>query len=179
MWRTRKERNEHYRKHRLTILAYQKWWRKEGRSQEQKDKERERGRVYREKNKERLYEYSRKREQRPERKEQRRLAKQRYRKKWRKKLSEAMRLYLANKRATGHSAGLVTKDFVARLLRLQKSRCAICQVGLKQYHLDHIHPLSRGGPHTKENLQILCVSCNCTKRDIPPDEFMRSLGRLL
>lgn len=30
-------------------------------------------------------------------------------------------------------------------------------------HIDHIVPVSRGGQNNKENLQLLCVSCNTSK----------------
>ncbi len=30
--------------------------------------------------------------------------------------------------------------------------------------LDHVKPLSRGGVHSRENVQLLCVSCNSRKR---------------
>jgi 5-methylcytosine-specific restriction endonuclease McrA len=30
-------------------------------------------------------------------------------------------------------------------------------------HVDHILPLAAGGTHTKDNLRILCPSCNCSR----------------
>jgi len=33
----------------------------------------------------------------------------------------------------------------------------------KRLSLDHIKPYSLGGPDTFENLQTLCLSCNCKK----------------
>lgn len=34
-----------------------------------------------------------------------------------------------------------------------------------QATLDHVIPLSKGGPHTEENAQTLCHECNSAKRD--------------
>lgn len=43
--------------------------------------------------------------------------------------------------------------------------CAYCLDPAK--HFDHVVPLSRGGPHTIENLVPSCVRCNTTKNNIP------------
>jgi hypothetical protein len=36
-----------------------------------------------------------------------------------------------------------------------------------QLHVDHVHPSSKGGPSTLENLQTLCQQCNIGKSDLP------------
>lgn len=41
-------------------------------------------------------------------------------------------------------------------------RCARCG-STKRLGLDHIEPVSKGGPDTLENLQVLCLSCNSAK----------------
>lgn len=41
-------------------------------------------------------------------------------------------------------------------------RCAFCKKK-KKLEMDHIHPLSKGGHHIKENIQGLCRSCNASK----------------
>lgn len=42
-------------------------------------------------------------------------------------------------------------------------RCAKCGRTVKQFHLDHRRPLSRGGRHTLRNIQLLCARCNLKK----------------
>lgn len=56
-----------------------------------------------------------------------------------------------------------TKEWRA-ILRKQKERCAECGVkgGLQR---DHIVPLSKGGSDFAFNIQGLCKTCNCEKKD--------------
>ena len=39
-------------------------------------------------------------------------------------------------------------------------------------NLDHIIPISQGGPHVADNLQCLCRTCNVLKGTMPMDSFM-------
>jgi len=43
--------------------------------------------------------------------------------------------------------------------------CNLCRVAVDKTvgHVDHVIPLARGGPHSQENLQILCGPCNLKK----------------
>ena len=41
-------------------------------------------------------------------------------------------------------------------------------------HLDHIIPLSKGGPHLLSNVQTLCRKCNLEKSDMMPDEINKT-----
>lgn len=45
-------------------------------------------------------------------------------------------------------------------------------------HIDHIVPLSRGGPHAYENLQLICRKCNIAKSDMTETEFSEWAKRL-
>lgn len=85
--------------------------------------------------------------------------------------------YRARKRgAIGRHSGAD----IALLMRLQRGKCACCHVGIKScYHIDHILPLVLGGANGKENLQLLCPTCNTTKGSKDPIRFAQQLGRLL
>lgn len=47
--------------------------------------------------------------------------------------------------------------------------CPYCGDPVKE--IDHIHPLSKGGEHSLENLQMLCLDCNRSKHDMTDEEF--------
>ena len=76
--------------------------------------------------------------------------------------------------------GRLPKGTVSNLLALQKNRCAACKKQLcGKYHVDHVVPLSRGGTHSKGNVQLLCPACNVRKSAKMPERFMREMGFLL
>ena len=57
----------------------------------------------------------------------------------------------------------------------QDWRCVYCNAdvsGKGKPHLDHIIPVSRGGSADRENLQILCVSCNYSKSTFMPGPWL-------
>lgn len=60
----------------------------------------------------------------------------------------------------------VYNDFEAQdwmgLLEKYGRECLACGE-TKPLTMDHIIPLSKNGPHTKSNIQPLCLSCNCLK----------------
>ena len=69
---------------------------------------------------------------------------------------------------------------VDRIRVSQKDKCAFCKTKLKGLgHIDHIIALSKGGTNWPRNLQLLCVQCNCSKKDKDPIDFARREGRLL
>jgi rubrerythrin len=62
----------------------------------------------------------------------------------------------------------------------QKWKCAICRSDVKEkFHIDHIYPLSKGGEHKKENIQILCPLCNVKKASKDPIDYMQQVGYLI
>lgn len=59
--------------------------------------------------------------------------------------------------------------------------CPYCGV-LDSTHIDHIVPLSKGGLHCFDNLQIICKDCNVSKLDRSEEEFfawVRRIGELI
>lgn len=63
--------------------------------------------------------------------------------------------------------GAVISDDVLALekqFRLSMTECANCKT-TDRLSLDHIIPLSKGGPHDPSNWQCLCMPCNSAKRD--------------
>lgn len=66
----------------------------------------------------------------------------------------------------------VAKGTIRELETLQLGTCVFCPADiLQKRHIDHIVPLARGGLHVRENLQILCPRCNCSKGAKTNEEF--------
>ena len=66
-------------------------------------------------------------------------------------------------------------------LRNRSKICHLCGIRMKRHgkypggkNLDHIIPLSIGGPHTKENLRYICAECNCNRPSDGSDIAMLS-----
>jgi 5-methylcytosine-specific restriction endonuclease McrA len=76
--------------------------------------------------------------------------------------------------------GNLSPDIHARLMQLQKGKCAVCRTSLRDIrpHLDHIMPIAKGGPNTDDNAQLLCPTCNLTKSAKHPVDFMQERGYL-
>lgn len=83
-------------------------------------------------------------------------------------------------RRDGRKIGKLPYGTIPQIRKLQRDKCAICQISLKEgSHLDHIVPLAKGGKHEPRNLQLLCKPCNLRKSDRDPITHMQSLGKLL
>ena len=71
-------------------------------------------------------------------------------------------------------------DSLETYLRLQNYKCnnPFCRVDLttqpRNFHVDHVFPIAKGGAHSKDNIQLLCVSCNLRKSDSHWIEFLQS-----
>lgn len=101
--------------------------------------------------------------------------------KWRKEHPEQVQVWVRNRRAKlkGLQGSHTHQDILA-LLKAQGCLCVYCRTDIRHsFQVDHIFPLSKGGRNDKENLQLLCKSCNLRKRARDPIEFAQSLGRLI
>lgn len=78
-------------------------------------------------------------------------------------------------RAARHNRGKgkLTSAEVKAKYNQQRGLCAYCLQSIgKDYHLDHIHPISRGGVNLPINIVIACPQCNISKRDRTVDEWL-------
>lgn len=100
---------------------------------------------------------------------------------YRKNNPEKSAARVRNRRARKQaSEGAHTSADILRLLTLQRHKCAYCKACVKKdYHVDHIIALSRGGRNDASNLQILCPTCNLRKHVKCPIEFAQENGMLI
>lgn len=64
---------------------------------------------------------------------------------------------------------------LGRLYHEQRGVCGHCGLGVlfEVFTVDHVRPLSKGGPHLKWNLQIAHQGCNSAKSDTLRPGFAR------
>jgi 5-methylcytosine-specific restriction endonuclease McrA len=74
--------------------------------------------------------------------------------------------------------GEFSAEDIERIRRQQGGKCASCRKK-RALAIDHIRPISRGGSNSPSNLQLLCKSCNSSKKDRDPIDWMQSRGFLL
>lgn len=86
---------------------------------------------------------------------------------WYQKNKETAFALVAKRRAQRVNAGgSYTADDVYELLAKQRVKCNLCGTSIgKQFHRDHIIPLSKGGTNYISNIQLLCPTCNLKKHD--------------
>ncbi len=92
---------------------------------------------------------------------------------WKQKHPDSYKAHLARQgaiRRMGRQLAGVTKcreaDALIKQWALQPTfECYYCKgtFPLAQLHVDHFHPLSRGGKHEADNLRRSCASCNMSK----------------
>lgn len=103
-----------------------------------------------------------------------------YHRKWTKNNPGKVKAKADQYRAKKKAGGKYTDEDVKRLYKAQKGKCYYCgkKVG-KDYTIDHVIPLNRGGSNTPENIVIACRHCNCSKQDKLPHEWSGNGGKLL
>lgn len=70
--------------------------------------------------------------------------------------------------------GRFTVDDIAAIRCEQDGCCYYCGCALREYHIDHMIPISRGGTHWPDNLALTCPTCNLKKGAKTADEFIVS-----
>lgn len=100
---------------------------------------------------------------------------------WAARNPEKRRVNNHNRRARKlENGGELSLGLAARLLKLQRGKCACCKRPLgDNFHRDHIMPLALGGTNTDDNIQLLCAPCNLQKHIKHPIDFMQQRGFLL
>jgi 5-methylcytosine-specific restriction endonuclease McrA len=99
---------------------------------------------------------------------------------WKIKNKEAVCAQEHRRRALkAEVGGNHTAKDIKSIFTLQKGKCPVCAVRLKNYHIDHVYPLCLGGSNAASNLQLLCQNCNLKKSKKHPIDFMRENGFLL
>lgn len=84
------------------------------------------------------------------------------------------RAYESKRRARKLAAGGngYTDEDVAAQMKRQKGRCYWCgEKAGKDYHVDHVFPIGKGGTDSPDNIVIACRACNLKKHVKLPHEF--------
>lgn len=69
--------------------------------------------------------------------------------------------------------GSFTKFDIDDLYLKQRGSCPYCFKNLKkEFHIDHIKPISKGGTNWPDNLQLTCPTCNMQKAALSHEEFL-------
>lgn len=99
--------------------------------------------------------------------------------KWQKANPEAVRIHSHTRRAsTEKNGGKLSRNITNLLMSEQGKKCAGCLVDLLTtgHHLDHVVPISKGGPNVDSNIQLLCPTCNHEKSAKHPLDWMQQKG---
>lgn len=84
-------------------------------------------------------------------------------KEWALENKERLRIHCMNRRRK-LAGGKLSQGIVQILTNKQQGLCAGCGKPLNgDYHIDHIHPISKGGANTDDNVQLLHSRCNLIK----------------
>jgi 5-methylcytosine-specific restriction endonuclease McrA len=93
---------------------------------------------------------------------------------------EKARVWRRGRRARLRNAkGVFTEADVKAILRSQSYRCYWCRDDIsEEHHNDHFVPLARGGSNWPENIVGACPTCNISRRDKLPGEFLAYLAKI-
>jgi len=80
--------------------------------------------------------------------------------KWRKANPVERRLQSQARRAKTKGVVVIKED----ICNWESRICGVCELYIEDnYHIDHITPLAKGGPHETSNLQLTHPVCNMSK----------------
>jgi 5-methylcytosine-specific restriction endonuclease McrA len=91
-----------------------------------------------------------------------------YNRKWKARNKEKVRAHNTKRKAILRQIeGSFTDNDIVRLVAEQGNQCPGCFKSFDNisHTIDHFIPLSRGGTNWSDNLQLLCRSCNCSKKN--------------
>jgi 5-methylcytosine-specific restriction endonuclease McrA len=93
---------------------------------------------------------------------------------WRKNNPDMVRARKSRRRSLERNAlGTFTAADVQDMYQRQEGRCLYCNKDVgDDYHVDHYIPLARGGTNLPLNIVIACPSCNKSKNQKLPSEFV-------
>lgn len=101
-------------------------------------------------------------------------------KEYRKSSAEIYRAHSRNRKANRYgNPNNHSPEDISSILSSQGGKCSYCRKTLKKWHVDHIHPLSKGGDNSRSNLQITCQTCNLKKGSLDPLVFAQRIGLLV
>jgi 5-methylcytosine-specific restriction endonuclease McrA len=91
------------------------------------------------------------------------------------KVSQQNRRYL--KRYNTNPGDKLTAKQIKYLTEIY-THCVYCDTELTpdNTHIDHVHPLSKGGSHSIDNVVLACKDCNLRKNDKPLDQWLSGTG---
>ena len=98
---------------------------------------------------------------------------------WRQANPDIVRAQGERRRAREANVFSGPKPTIEELLAMQNGKCAYCRTtSPEQWHMDHVIPISKGGPDTADNVVAACASCNTSKQNQDVDKWMRIKGYL-
>jgi hypothetical protein len=71
--------------------------------------------------------------------------------------------YEPRSKVPGISRPKITKSKRKAVFARDGHQCAYCGSVDGPFHIDHVHPLSRGGSNAIDNLTVACATCNLSK----------------
>lgn len=96
-----------------------------------------------------------------------------YRRGWCRENIEKVKAYNTARRMAEREALSDHSAHISQWVESEEKVCFYCDDACgDSYHVDHMYPISKGGDNTVSNMVIACPSCNLSKGDRDPVEFI-------